>query len=235
MSLTLNGLILMLTLSAMAQAFASEEQLPEKKYRIASQTTREIFPEESHEKGIPRGRGMGGLDPVQTATQVISIARDLVALGEDVYELVIKGKPTNETKYEPISVLPRINNEPASILDTEFWKAPVKRTFEASYKNYYNAEVVRFRYRVMYSYGGTYNGKGAYLTAVQIVPEFVKILYGFDFKATMKLAGIVNQGSRENPIAGATLLMEYTVVSFLDSRHVTESYFVNGKNQFRKL
>jgi hypothetical protein len=174
-------------------------------------------------------------DGVERVGKVISTGRDLVALGEDIYRLVIKGKPSNMTSYAPLSVVPRINGAPVDILETESWSTPVKKTYQVIYENLYGIAVVTYRYSIFYSYNGSFNGSGKYLTSVQIVPEYVRTLFGFDFSATMKLGGIVNMGSKSHPIAGATIIMEYTVSSILVSQQVSDSFFVNGKGQFKKL
>src|SRR5690606_27407237 len=62
------------------------------------------------------------VDPVEKVGKVISVARDLVALGEDIYQLVIKGKPTNKTSYAPISVVPRVNGTDVYALDIAYSK-----------------------------------------------------------------------------------------------------------------
>ena len=167
--------------------------------------------------------------------QVISTIRDLIALGEEVYQLVIKGKPTNTTNYSPVSVIPMVDQKPVDLLDTEGWKVPRKKSFEISFENFLGMEVIYFRYSVIYSYGGSYNGKGSYLTSVQIIPEEVRTLFGFDFSATMKLGGIQNQGTSKSPIAGATLLMEYTASSVLTSTVNVDSFYVNGVGNLREL
>lgn len=184
-------------------------------------------------EGLPTE--IGSVNPIDTAGKVVQIGRDLVALGEDIYKLVIKGKPSVTTKYTPISVIPKVNGEPVDILETEMWKAPIKRTYEVSWENIYGMTITTFRYSVIFAYGGTYNGKGAYLTAVQVVPESVMVSFGFDFTATMKLGGIQNQGTRLSPIAGATLLIEYTVNSVMSASSQVDSFFVTGRGEFKKL
>ncbi len=172
---------------------------------------------------------------IETAGKVISTARDLVALGEDIYRLVSHGKPNVTTSYDPISVIPKLNGAPVDILDTELWSMPTKRTYAMTLKNAYNIDVITFRYSIIFSYNGSYNGKGAFITAAQIQPEYVNVLWGFDFSATMKLGGIQNQGTRDNPIAGATLLMQYTSSNVINSRTYVDSYFITGRGGFRKL
>jgi hypothetical protein len=188
---------------------------------------RSITPE-----GLPQDGQPSRTDKVG---KVISVARDLVALGEDVYRLVIKGKPSNTSSYAPIRVIPRVNGAAVDMLDTEGWSAPVKRTYQIDYENLYGITVVSYRYSIIYSYNGSYDGKGAYLTAVQIVPENVRTLFGFDFTATMKLGGIQNQGTKAYPIAGATILMEYTVSSIMVANSQVDSYFITGRGGFKSL
>lgn len=183
-------------------------------------------------EGLPQE---GQPSRVEQAGKVIAVARDLVALGEDVYRLVIKGKPSNTSSYTPISVIPRVNGIAVDMLDTEGWSSPVKRTYQIDYENLYGITVVSFRYSIIYSYNGSYDGKGSYLTSVQIVPETVRTLFGFDFTAQMKLGGIQNQGTRANPIAAATILMEYTVSSIMVANNQVDSYFITGRGGFKSL
>ena len=174
-------------------------------------------------------------DPIEQAGKVISVARDLVALGEDIYKLVIKGKPTNTTTYAPIVVVPKVGGEPVDPLDIEGTSLPIKKTYRIQWKNLYNANVVTFTYSVMWAYGGSYEGKGAYLSHIQIIPESIRTLWGFDFSATMKLGGIQNLGTRSNPVAAATILLEYSTGNVMNVETYVDSYVVTGKGGFKKL
>jgi hypothetical protein len=246
MGLNLKALILVTALGGAAVVRADTEYSQEKFFTLKSMKVSEISTDilgqnvvealqykDFNIKGTPNSEGL--VDPAEEVGKVISVARDLVALGEDVYRLVVKGKPTNTTTYSPISVIPRVEGENVDILDTEGWKAPLKRTYEVVYTNFYGFDVVTFRYSVIYAYGGSYDGKGAYLTAVQIIPESVRTLFGYDFTATMKLGGIQNQGTRANPVAAATLLMEFTVSTIMVASNQVASFFVTGKGDFKKF
>lgn len=184
---------------------------------------------------IPGAPNEKGLLNVGKVGQVIGVARDLVALGEGIYNLVQKGKPTNKTNWAPITVVPKVGGQHVDIFETENWKMPKKITYSVIYKNYLGMEVVKFRYSVVYSYGGTYQGRGAYLTAAQIIPESIMTSWGFDFSATMKLGGIQNHGTKEDPVAGAIMIMEYRVETVLQASLSADSYHVTGKGGFRAL
>jgi hypothetical protein len=205
-------------------------------YEIASIEIREISATAVEFPGAPHTRNLkAGVDAIANIGSVIALGRDLVALGEEVYNLVEKGKPTVKTNTAPISVLPRVAGQPVDIFDTENWTAPVKRTYEIKYDNLYGVTIVHFKFSVMYSHGGTYNGVGAYLTSVQVVPEYVKVLWGWNFDATMRLGGIQNQGTSVNPVAGATVMIQYTTSSLLENIQRTTSFFVTGKGELKML
>ncbi len=186
--------------------------------------------------GIPQiPNQYGDPTPIDQAGKVIGVAKDLVALGEDVYNLVIKGKPNVKTDYAPISVIPKVNGEPADILETENWKMPKSVTYELVYENVYGMDVVTFRYSLIYSYGGSYNGKGQYLTAVQVIPEQVSVLFGYDFSAKMKLGGIANHGTRDNPLAAATIILEHEVRTVVKGSLSTAAFQVVGNGNYKKI
>jgi hypothetical protein len=177
----------------------------------------------------------GQVDQFERVGKVIATARNLVALGEDIYNLVIKGKPTNTTSYAPISIIPKDNGVMVDILDVEGFSIPQTRTYEIVYENLFGMDTVVFRYTVMFSHNGSYNGKGAYITGAQIIPVKASTMFGYDFRATMKLGGIQNTATKENPVAGATLLLEYEVKTVLKADLSVDSFYINGKGAFKAL
>lgn len=211
-------------------------KVSEVKRDVLNNEIKHLVIERNYGTGLPGMPDVNGqVDPTEKVGKVIQTARDLVALGEDVYRLVVKGKPTNKTTYAPISVIPNVGGQPADILDTENWRAPKKITYEIIYTNLFNMDVVKFRYSVLFSYGGSYEGKGKYLTAAQIIPESAETLFGYDFTATMKLGGIQNNGTRAEPIAGATLLVEYTVSTVIKASNEVATHFILGNGVHKKL
>lgn len=173
-------------------------------------------------------------DPIERAGRVIKIGRELVALGEEVYKLVDKGRPHIKTSYAPISVMPKVDGKAVDVMSTDYWSPLTTETYETNYYNLYNVNIVKFRYKVMFSYGGSYQGKGSYLTSVQIVPEYVHALFGFDFTANMILGGIANLSGKEDPVAEATLHIEYTIASLLKKEARVDTITVTGKGQVIK-
>lgn len=196
---------------------------------------RKISEREYYELPMIQQDDTGKASPIDNAGKVIGVAKDLVALGEDIYALVIKGKPNIATEYAPISVIPKVNGQPADVFETENWSMPSSYTYDITYENGFGMDVVKFTYSVIFMHGGTYNGKGKYLTGVQIVPTEAWAFFGYDFSAKMKLGGISNHGTRENPIAGATLLIEHEVKTIVKATVETNVHAVTGAGVIKKV
>jgi hypothetical protein len=176
-------------------------------------------------------------DRADTAGKVIQTARDLVALGEAFYELVKKGRPSNVTEFAPISVVPRDpqTKEYVDPFDLEGFSMPVERSFIAKVKNGSGSEVVNFNYKVIYSYGGSFDGKGKYLTNVMVVPGAVRTSYGWDFNAKMTLSGVMNHGTRANPIAGAMVNIKYQMNSWSAAFERNDTIHVTGAGELKNF
>jgi len=185
--------------------------------------------------GGGRPGNQGGNNTLDNTRQIISTARDFVALGEAIYNLVQKGKPSNVTQYEAISVVPKdpATGDYVDPFDMEGFGIPEERNFTARIKNGTGAEVVRFDYTLVYSYGGSYNGAGHYLTNVMIIPKYIKTSHGWDFNATMSLSGIMNHGSRANPVAGAMVTIKYQMNSWRAAFERNDTIHITGKGQVR--
>ncbi len=89
-------------------------------------------------------------------------------------------------------------------------------------------EVVRFDYMVIMTYGGKFNGKGAYLTGVQMIPSNINVMYGFDLNAKMKVQSIANHGTKSNPNAGVVLVLNYRVSNMLNSSEINDTVLLTG-------
>jgi hypothetical protein len=171
---------------------------------------------------------------IDRAGKIIQATKDMVALGEAIYTLVQHGKPANVTAYAPISVVPKdpTTKDVVDPFEMENFSMPVAKKFETVLKKGAK-EVVRFQYKVMYSYGGSYNGTGKYMTSVMIVPTSVKTSYGYNFNATMKLGGIMNNGTKANPVAGVILMINYQMNSWGSALERSDTIYINGRGELK--
>lgn len=189
------------------------------------------------------GSGSGTVTPdptdppkydLATAGQVVTVAKDIVALGEAIYTLVQKGKPSNTTDFSALAIVPKdpISKEALDPFELETCSFPVEKKFTTSIKRG-SSEVVKFEYMVIYVYGCSYNGSGAFIQAAMVQPVSVKTGYGWDFNATMKLSGIMNHGTKADPIAGAMLTIKYQMNSWGNAFERNDTIHITGKGEFK--
>lgn len=230
MKLYVSLAVLLLTNAVFAKSKVSPEN------QIASITTIEIFNKSAFtiDQDPPTEPRR---DYVEDTRKVISVAKDIIALGEAVYELVRKGKPSNTTEYAPISVVPKdpTTKEYIDPFMLEGFSIPEEKSYSAVIKNGLGKEVVRFDYTLIYSYGGSYNGTGKYLTNVIIVPKSVKTTHGWDFTATMKLSGIMNHGTKDDPIAGVMVTMKYQMNSWSSAFERNDTIHISGRGEVKNF
>jgi hypothetical protein len=243
-------LLATLTLTfAMASAFAAETFTVE---------TVEVKNFSSNLKGfVDAGTGSGagttGVDPttqapttpakptfgdkVDNAGKVIAVAKDLVALGEDIYKLVQKGKPTNTTDFAPIAIVPRdpVSKEVVSPFDMENCSMPATKKYVTTIKNSNGGEAVRFEYMVVFTYGCSYNGNGKFIQSAMVQPVSVKTTYGWDFSASMKLGSILNYGSKNQPVAGAMITLKYSMNSWHTAFERNDTIHMTAKGDIQNL
>jgi hypothetical protein len=183
-------------------------------------------------------------DRVDSGGKVIGVAKDVVALGEAIYTLVEHGRPKITTEYAPIDIIPRdptnTESDPAkkyavSMMDMEGFSFPVEKMITAKVKSPTGKQAVIFQYKVVYSYGGSYNGAGKYLAGINIIPANIQVAHGWTFNSTMKLTGMMNHGTRQNPIMGAMITIKYSMSSQTQAFERNDTIYITGNGQMKAM
>lgn len=160
---------------------------------------------------------------------VIAWGQQLVALGESIYTLVQKGKPSiNIASYSAVSVLPREEGTRnyVELMDLEDATDPIRKKYVMSAKNLYGMEVVKVEFLLVFQVA-RYNGKGRYIINAMVFPQ-VTLGYGFDFEADMKLTGVSNKGKKDDPLTAIILNLHYKFGSFLKEQESQNSLAISG-------
>lgn len=162
--------------------------------------------------------------------EIIASAEKIVALGEALYTLFQKGKPSSQVKYAPISIIPRdpITKEPADLFDLEGEADPVRKKYIVSKKNGLGKEVCRLEFLIHFTPGRSYLGAGQYITNAAVIPLKANTLYGWDLDATMAVTGIGVKGKKANQVATATLTVNYKLQSFVTSLNESVVIDIDG-------
>ncbi len=159
----------------------------------------------------------------------------LIAVGEKVISIIDAGKPVVTNKPLIVSVLPKTNDKDFAFSEMTNWSLPKTALFKVAYRNGWGSEVVTFNYSVSFQYNGNYNGKGKYLHGIRVTAKNINVSWGFDLSANSELLAISNIGSKENPVAAATVEINYTIKNQLKSISTAESFFMDGQGNLYKL
>ena len=155
-----------------------------------------------------------------------------MVVGERIWELVKEGQPkVDVAKIKTLDVLPRLPSQTITAFDLTSWSLPQSSSYRIRVKNGWGKIVVDISYRIFYSYGGTYNGKGAYLTGVAVEPTHVHARWGFNVDMGVEVVSITNLGNRENPLPALTFQIHYHIQSVMSASENRDTYTVIGDGQ----
>jgi len=182
--------------------------------------------------GIPGGTpepvpGGEGADPFVIIDQIIN-------LGERIWGIIEKNKPVVNIQTQYGTATPKGVDHWTQLAG---WKPPKGTIYGFLAKNTYGATVVNVRYQVLRTYGGNYNGKGKYLTAVSIEPLNVDVLWGYKFDLTVEIpdSSIVNAGTSEDPVAAMQPIVKWRIATAIKSSDGRCMYYLKGDGFFQEV
>jgi len=167
--------------------------------------------------------------------EIVLIVDQLIALGKKVWTVVEAGRPVVTAKFKPISVLPNLAQSDLSFLNMSNWSIPNAQKYEVIYKNVYGVTVINFTFLVTFQHNGAFNGRGQYLTGVNIVPSNISVAWGYKFDCKSELMAISNMGTLENPVAAATIQLDYATFTPIKESRSSIIFHVIGDGRIIKL
>ncbi|MBI2520666.1 MAG: hypothetical protein HYV97_09620 [Bdellovibrio sp.] len=159
----------------------------------------------------------------------------IISIGTKIYTIIEKGKPVVTRQDAVWKLLPKVSGQEVDEMDLEGWYSPAFRKYRLELKNLYGVTVVSLLYTINYTYGGQYDGKGRYLTGVEIRPEDLMVRWGYNFDAKATRVSIVNHGSKKNPVVGMTIKLGHTIKTVLNEVQQEYSYHIKGDGSFQAL
>lgn len=157
----------------------------------------------------------------------------IIAIGKKIWTIIDAGRPVITTSglVPSISVFPELDTpgKTPGMHQMANWSAPKVVSYRVSYKNYFGGEVVGFTYTVFFQHGGSYKGRGKYITSLKVQASEITASWGFNFDATSELVSIANVGSDEEPVASAILQISYKVKGLLNENRTSQSFYVDGR------
>ncbi|MBF0207712.1 MAG: hypothetical protein HQK53_12560 [Oligoflexia bacterium] len=160
------------------------------------------------------------------------IISNIINIGKQLWTIVEAGRPVVNVQNEyATAVAQGINNW----MQLDLWKTSFSKVYQVTAKNLYRMEVVKFSYKIIWTYGGSYKGVGQYLTNVSILPIEVNALWGYTFASQVRIPNVVNVGTNSDPIAGMQLDLHWDVRTPIKVASGENSYFIRGDGPLREL
>lgn len=152
----------------------------------------------------------------------------IINIGKKIWEIITANKPVVDVQTATANALPK----GVQCWDQlENWQFPKAQSYRIVYKNLMGVEVVRFTFRVIFTYGGQFGGKGHYITNATIIPAEVRVVWGYNFNAKVNVAKVVNLGSRQDPKAGMEMNIDWVVKNPLVEDRKVSNFFLSGTGE----
>jgi hypothetical protein len=113
----------------------------------------------------------------------------VVNVGKKIWEIVEKNQPTLQVQTSSASALPGGISDWKQMAG---WQTPISRAYSITYTNLYTIKVVQFTFRVVFHYGGNYQGKGKYMTGITVIPSNIDVLWGYNFDCKVTVPEVLN-------------------------------------------
>ena len=158
----------------------------------------------------------------------------VINLGQKIWSIVEANKPVVNIQTQYGTATPQGVTHWSQLAG---WKPPEGKLYGFSAKNAYGIKVVDVTYQVLRTYGGNYNGKGKYLTAVTIQPLTVDVLWGYKFNLSVEIpdSSVVNVGTAQDPVAAMQPLVKWTIATVIKSSDGRSTYYLQGDGLFKEL
>lgn len=209
------------------QAFSPEEvraaQKDPKAFTLDDSSLRieVVKPEAPPEGGVPRPPDLPDRDPIGWD--------EIVNIGERIWTIIENNRPVVDISTKYATALPEGVKNWDHLAG---WKPPAGTIFAFTAKNLYGAEVIALKYQVLRTYGGSYKGKGQYLTGVTVAPLYVKVAWGYHLTLKVEVPVIVNAGTVDNPLAAMQMNLKWDIRTVMKETLGEDVYYLQGDGLF---
>ncbi|MFA5139271.1 MAG: hypothetical protein WC728_08555 [Elusimicrobiota bacterium] len=169
--------------------------------------------------------GGGGQDPLVVIDHIINIA-------QKIWQIIEQNKPVVDIKTTYATAVPDGITHWTQLAQ---WKPPEGTTYAFYAKNAYGVKTVDVKFVVFRTCGGTYKGKGKYLTGVTVEPVSVSVAWGYKFSMNAEVPSVANVGTAEDPIASMMSKLNWKIATVLKEEQGTSIYYLQGDGVFREL
>jgi hypothetical protein len=176
---------------------------------------------------VPPPDAGGGQDSTVVLDQIINI-------GQKIWKIIVDNKPVVEVKNTYATALPEGVKSWSQMAG---WQRPKGTIYELTAKNAYGGQVIKLRYQVLRTTGGSYKGAGKYLTAVTVEPLLVEVAWGYHFSmdASVPDTSVVNVGTSESPVAAMMAQLGWRIQTPIKDSQGKGLYYLQGDGLYQEV
>ncbi len=158
----------------------------------------------------------------------------IINIGQKIWKIIADNQPVVDVKTQYATALPK---GVTGWQDIAGWHPPVGTIYNLTAKNAYGMTMINVRYQVLRTYGGSYNGKGKFLTAVTVEPLLVEVgwAYHFTMSASVPDTSIVNVGTSADPVAGMMATLNWQISTVIKNSSGQGEYFLQGDGAYKEV
>lgn len=158
----------------------------------------------------------------------------IINIAEKIWAIIERNAPVVNINTQYATAVP---DGITSWTQLQSWSRPRTYTYGFYAENRYGVTVLDVQYKVAYSYGGNYRGKGKYLTGVTVIPEKVDLAWGYKFNMTAQVpdSTVVNVGTHADPHAALQLKLNWRVSTPIKSSDGTSVYYIQANGSFAEI
>lgn len=236
---------------AMAFTVSAQAEINQEQFEIKSMSVREVPASEMTRtaydniaigsvdcSGVQQPTPVDALDaglptnPLETIDMIDMIVDKIINIGSKIWKIVEAGKPVVNVKTNVATAMPQ---GARCWTDLQSWQMPESRVYEVAFKNGFNANVVKMKYRVLWLPGGQAKGVGAYIGYATMTPVDLEVSWLFKLNAEVTIPTVFNMGTADSPIGGMQMNMAYQVESPIKTIQQGQAFFIDGRGQFKML
>lgn len=167
------------------------------------------------------------------AGEAIVVINAIINIGKKIWNLIEDNKSVFVLESDAATAYPQGITDWRQL---EGWKAPRLFNYQIIYKNAFGMNMIDATFRVLFTYGGSYEGKGKYLSRVTVIPGHVWLFpVGMGLNAQALVPNVVNVGTKESPIAGAEVVLKWTATDPLQKFENSAVFFVRGDGSYKDI
>ncbi|MBI2069750.1 MAG: hypothetical protein HYT79_04035 [Elusimicrobia bacterium] len=156
----------------------------------------------------------------------------IINLGLKIWGIIERNRPVVDVTNQYATAVPEGITNPFQLGN---WNQPHGEIYEMTAKNVYGMRVVKVRYQVLRTDGGSYRGQGKYLANVSVQPLLVEVLWGYRFNLNAEVLTVTNAGTAENPLAAMTLVLKWRIATPIKDGQGAMVYYVRGDGLMREI